>query len=80
MFNIIPIITEVCPAGKASADVATAYNKAHASAECSNKGLCDRSTGLCKCFLPFTGGACERSELRHIPVCNCLSLLLFLVD
>jgi len=27
--------------------------------ECSNRGLCDRTTGLCKCFGGFYGVACE---------------------
>jgi len=34
---------------------------AHYYAECSNKGLCDRSTGLCECFDGYTGRACTRS-------------------
>jgi hypothetical protein len=50
----------VCPAGKSIADIPTAANKAHALAECSDRGLCDRKTGQCTCFPPFTGGACER--------------------
>jgi hypothetical protein len=33
---------------------------AHYYMECSNKGLCDRSSGICKCFDGFEGGACER--------------------
>lgn len=50
----------VCPTGKAIADVPSSYNKAHEVAECSNRGKCDRSTGTCQCFPPFTGSACER--------------------
>ncbi len=36
---------------------------AHANAECSNMGKCNRATGECQCFKPFTGAACEKSKL-----------------
>jgi len=52
--------SRTCPAGKAFADIPTGANKAHAVAECSSRGQCDRATGQCKCFPPFTGSACER--------------------
>lgn len=32
-------------------------NKCHV--ECSNRGVCDHSTGICQCFDGFTGAACE---------------------
>ena len=50
----------MCPAGKAIGDVATSSNTAHALAECSNMGTCERSTGICKCFPPFEGSSCEK--------------------
>jgi DNA-binding beta-propeller fold protein YncE len=53
-------ITRVCPSGRAWVDVPTATTVAHAAAECSNMGLCDRSTGRCACFDGFTGDACQR--------------------
>lgn len=31
-------------------------------AECSNRGICDSSTGICKCFKGFSGRGCRRSE------------------
>ena len=34
-----------CPLGPAWADQATATDTAHALAECSNRGLCDRTAG-----------------------------------
>lgn len=34
-----------CPYDNAWSDYAYATNKAHAPAECSNRGLCDRSSG-----------------------------------
>jgi len=52
--------TRVCPAGLAWVDVPTAATTAHALAECSNKGVCDRGTGRCTCFSGFEGAACER--------------------
>jgi len=50
----------VCPAGKSWADVPTAATIAHALAECSDKGMCDRTSGKCACFPGFTGDACQR--------------------
>ena len=52
----------VCPRGRAIADIATAPNTAHAMAECSNAGLCDRESGNCKCFPPWTGASCNRMQ------------------
>lgn len=49
-----------CPSGRAWGDVPTAPNVAHALAECSNRGKCDRTKGICKCFEGFTGDACQR--------------------
>jgi hypothetical protein len=51
-----------CPSGIAWSDYATATDTAHAMAECSNMGLCDRTTGACRCASGFEGVACERSE------------------
>lgn len=50
----------VCPFGNAWNDMAYATDLAHASAECSNRGLCNRGTGLCACMEGFGGSACER--------------------
>jgi len=36
---------KICPFGAAWSDQATAIDTAHNSAECSNRGICDRSTG-----------------------------------
>jgi len=49
-----------CPAGPAIADVALTATKAHRIAECSNAGKCNRQTGECECFPPWTGAACQR--------------------
>lgn len=50
-----------CPKGLAWSWPATAANEAHPDKECSNMGICDRSTGECQCFDGFEGIACERS-------------------
>eukprot|EP01031_Cornospumella_fuschlensis_P031978 gene31978-38666_t len=50
----------ICPFGLAWADQATETDVAHNMAECSNRGLCDRSSGQCECMDGFTGSACER--------------------
>jgi hypothetical protein len=39
-----------------------AINSAHAYAECSNKGLCDRNTGQCECLPGYDGHACQRAS------------------
>lgn len=51
----------VCSYGLAWVDAPTATNEAHKYAECSNKGICDRSTGKCECFPGYEGKGCRRS-------------------
>jgi hypothetical protein len=48
-----------CPMGAAWFDGATAPDMAHAVAQCSGRGSCSTSSGLCTCQAPFTGAACE---------------------
>jgi hypothetical protein len=50
----------MCPTGPAWFDYPSGPEKAHALAECSNKGECDRTTGQCKCQRLFEGAGCER--------------------
>jgi len=40
-------------------------NSAHEYRECSNKGICDRGSGDCKCFEGYHGSACQRA---HCPI------------
>lgn len=67
----------ICPFGAAWVDQAIGVDNAHNEAECSNKGTCDRSTGVCSCEGDrFEGQACER---RSCPMdCNgrgvCMSM------
>lgn len=35
-------------------------NTAHEYSECSNKGICDRKHGTCKCFPGYEGSSCQR--------------------
>jgi len=37
-------------------------DSAHYYMECSNKGLCDRKTGMCECFDGYDGAACQRAS------------------
>lgn len=52
----------MCPFGLAWSDLATGTDVAHQSAECSNMGTCDRTTGDCTCREGFEGKACERKS------------------
>lgn len=52
----------LCPTGPAWADLAVGIDKAHQPAECSNMGICDRTTGICACNVGFSGTACERKD------------------
>ena len=36
--------------------------ESHFDVECSGKGSCDRTMGVCKCFDGYTGASCQRSE------------------
>lgn len=51
-----------CPMGPAWADVAQGIDDAHNLVECSNMGICDRTTGICGCQAGFSGKACERKD------------------
>ncbi|OQR86795.1 hypothetical protein ACHHYP_09947 [Achlya hypogyna] len=43
-------------------------DEAHFYSECSNEGICDRSTGVCTCFPGFEGSACQRASCNS--ACN----------
>lgn len=49
-----------CPYSIAWNDVAYGDDDAHFYAECSNAGVCDRSTGECTCNDGYEGDACRR--------------------
>ena len=47
-------------------DMNVLSQSAHAYAECSNKGVCDRKTGTCFCFDGYEGVACQRTECPNL--------------
>ena len=51
-----------CPSGPAWFDEPSAPDVAHASAECSNAGTCERDTGQCICYPGFRGAACAELD------------------
>lgn len=56
-------IAKSCPKGPAWFNKPSVDNLAHdVEVECSNMGLCDHITGLCKCRDGYEGEACERNS------------------
>lgn len=51
---------EIYPTDSSTVKDATS-GEAHFYTECSNKGLCDREFGVCKCFDGYTGSSCQRT-------------------
>jgi hypothetical protein len=58
--------TELFPAMRDS-DLQLLPNSAHDYMECSNKGTCDRSSGLCVCYAGYDGAACQRASCPGYP-------------
>jgi len=58
--------TEQFPATQDS-DLNTLSDTAHYYMECSNKGICDRSTGLCTCYDGYDGVSCQRASCPGYP-------------
>ncbi|ETV93612.1 hypothetical protein, variant 2 [Aphanomyces invadans] len=58
-FTGVDCTKKSCPTGEAWFDEATAPDIAHATAVCSNKGLCNSVSGLCMCQAGYSGPACE---------------------
>lgn len=58
----------ICAFGNAWVDMAQGVDNAHNMAECSNMGLCTRSSGICSCRTGFEGNACQRKSCPN--ACN----------
>ena len=53
--------SRTCPFDFAWVGASINSNNLHPWAECSNKGICDRSSGECQCFTGYEGAACQRT-------------------
>jgi hypothetical protein len=53
--------SRTCPFDFAWVGSSINSNNLHPWAECSNKGICDRSSGECQCFTGYEGAACQRT-------------------
>merc|ERR1711898_56805 len=53
--------SRTCPFDFAWVGASINANNLHPWAECSNKGICDRSSGECQCFVGYEGAACQRT-------------------
>jgi len=77
-----------CPRGKAWTDEPDKFagtDQGHQLTECSNRGSCDRQTGLCICESNrFEGAACERkscpSDCSHHGRCLSMRQLAYIKD
>jgi len=65
-FKSLDCSERVCAYQIAFADVAYGDNAAHKYMECSGKGICDRKSGLCKCFAGYEGEACRRTTCPNL--------------
>ncbi|KUF88948.1 Tenascin [Phytophthora nicotianae] len=60
-----------CPSGPSWFTSPSASNTVHNQwSECSDAGICDRTTGQCSCYTPFEGAACEYMKCPGDPVCS----------
>eukprot|EP01035_Chromulina_nebulosa_P052768 gene52768-72010_t len=50
-----------CPKDFAWVGSVVGANDLHPWVECSNKGICDRTSGFCNCFTGYEGVACQRT-------------------
>ena len=62
------VITQWSATGAPESFIQFGAQEAHGYMECSNKGLCGRSTGDCVCFDGYEGSACQRTVCPN--ACN----------
>ena len=60
MYRAPDCSAKVCPSGISWGSGPRRDGEAHLVTECSDKGICDRKTGKCKCPAGFEGAACQR--------------------
>jgi hypothetical protein len=60
--NMYPKGTQELFPNMISSDGTGLTETAHYYRECSNKGICDRSSGTCSCFEGYEGSACQRAS------------------
>lgn len=60
-----------CPYGQSWFSLPAGDEESHlTTAECSDMGTCDRTTGTCNCMDGFEGGACSLMSCPGDPTCN----------
>jgi hypothetical protein len=52
----------ICPFELAWVDAPDLKGQRHRYAECAGKGLCNRNTGECECFVGYEGKGCQRTS------------------
>ncbi|KAG6949191.1 hypothetical protein JG687_00015032 [Phytophthora cactorum] len=60
-----------CPSGPSWFTAPSSSNTVHNQwTECSDAGICDRTSGQCSCYTPFEGAACEYMKCSGYPACS----------
>jgi hypothetical protein len=72
-------ILGVCPAGKSITASMISLNYEHILAECSNQGKCNRTSGSCSCYHPFSGPACSQCKNVNIIIIPFNFMFLFCI-